>query len=221
LRRRFAIASRTPKPAAKTRLEKWLQFTQLAQGIATAIALVAGAIWFMEQRQTYPHAQVQQSVEAVSVGRGLVAVEVQVQFQNSGKLLIHLTHATVKLQNVTPDPYDYAALAEENGDSYWKARRPVPTPDPRQFNQGELRWPVLKQYDGPIDHVIEPGETDLLVFTFLVPCQSDPSDKATELHEVRVASDIHKPVGHGKDLAWKARAFADVSAACRKKGAEE
>jgi hypothetical protein len=192
---------------------------QLIQGAATAIALLAGAWWFIEQRQTYPHAQLTQSVEAVPVDKGLIAVEVQVQFQNTGKLLIHLTHATVKLQNVSAKPYGYADLANENGDTYWKAKRPVQTPDLRQFNQGELRWPVLKLFDDKIEHLVEPGETDVLVFTFLVPCQSVPDDPASELHVVRVASDIHKPAkGDKNDFAWKTRAFVDVSNACAGKG---
>jgi hypothetical protein len=198
-----------------SRLEWWGHLVQIIQGAATAIALALGAWWFIEQRQTYPHAQLSQSVNVVRVAKGLIAVEVQVQFQNTGKLLIHLTHATVKLQNVAAEPYSYADLAVKNGADYWKANRPMPTPDPRQFNQAELRWPVLKQFDDKIDHVIEPGETDVLVFTFLIPCRSDPNDPSSEMHVLRIASDIHKPAkGQTTDFAWKTRAFADVTNAC-------
>jgi hypothetical protein len=225
-------AGPTPTPPAKPetsppgRLQRMLQTVQLFQGAATAVALLAGAWWFMEQRQTYPHAQLEQTVEVVPVAKGLVAVEVRVQFSNTGKLLIHLTHATVKLQQVTADYYDYPKLALETGDAYWLAKRPAqpgqpPMKDPRQFNQGELRWPVLNQFDGRIEHLVEPGETDVLVFTFLTPCLADPADPASALHMVRVASDIHKPARNNKnDFAWKTRAFADVSAACQGKGPE-
>jgi len=209
------------QPANKRmdRLEQWGRVAQIAQGTATAVALLAGAWWFIEQRQTFPHAKVEQAVDIVPVAKGLISVEAQVRFENTGKLMIRLTHATVKLQNVAADPYGYAVLAEDNGPSYWTATRPISTPDPRQFNEGELRWPLLKQFDGPIDHVVEPGETDVLVFTFLLPCR--PDKNAAELRMVRVASDIHKPAEGTIDFAWKARAFADVSEACNEKAPQK
>jgi hypothetical protein len=200
------------KKEPHSRLERWHLGLQIVQAAATAIALALGAWWFIEQRQTYPHAQLTQTVNVVPVAKGLIAVEVEVQFQNTGKLLIKLTRATVKVQNVTADPYGYTELATKNGGDYWKAERPVETPDPRQFNQGELRWPLLKQFDDDtIDYRVEPGETDVLVFTFLLTCDED-------LHMVRVASDIHKPKEGKVDFAWKTRAFADVSNACSGKG---
>jgi hypothetical protein len=200
------------KKEPHSRLERWHIGLQIVQAAATAIALALGAWWFIEQRQTYPHAQLTQTVNVVPVAKGLIAVEVEVQFQNTGKLLIKLTRATVKVQEVSADPYGYAELATKNGDDYWKAERPVQTPDPRQFNQAELRWPLLKQFDDDkIDYRIEPGETDVLVFTFLLTCDED-------LHMVRVASDIHKPKEGKVDFAWKTRAFADVSNACSGKG---
>jgi hypothetical protein len=189
-------------------LQHWVHVTQIVQGTATAIALLLGAWWFLEQRQTFPHAQLTQTVNVVPVGKGLIAVEVEVQLQNSGKRLLHLTHATVKLQQVTADYYGYSDLAELNGGPYWTAKRPSGGADLRQFNQGELRWPVVKQYDDQIDYRIEPGETDMLVFTFLMTCPDD-------IHTVRVASDIMKPARHGEEgFAWKTRAFADVTDAC-------
>ena len=210
--RRVGAFGMAAKKEPHSRLERWHLGLQIVQAAATAIALALGAWWFIEQRQTYPHAQLSQTVNVVPVAKGLIAVEVQVQFQNTGKLLIKLTHATVKLQTVAADPYGYPDLAQKNGEDYWKAKRPVQTPDLRQFNQAELRWPLLKQFDDKIDHRIEPGETDVLVFTFLVPCDQD-------LHMVRVASDIQKPAkGDETNFAWKTRAFADVTNACSGKG---
>jgi hypothetical protein len=203
-------------PAKKepaSRLQRWVHRLQIIQGAATAVALGLGAWWFMEQRQTFAHAQLTQTVNVVPVAKGLIAIEVQVQFQNTGKVRILLTHATVKLQNVTAEPYGYAELAMRNAADYWNAKRPVDTPDLRQFNQAELRWPVLKQFDDDkIDYRVEPGETDVLVFTFLLTCDQ-------ELHVVRIASDMHKPAKGGQiDYAWKSRAFADVTNACSGKG---
>lgn len=152
------------------------------------------------------------------VKRGLVAVEAHVQFDNKGMTRIDLHHANVKLQNVSDQPYGYGDLARQTGPAYWQANRPGKASD-RQFREGELRWPVINQFDDDIDHLIEPGETDILVFTFLVPCQSLATDTSMKRHFIRVASDVTKPAGSGpKDFAWKARSFADLSTACGGKG---
>lgn len=202
-----------------TKLEGCGHVAAIVQALATTVALGLGAWWFIEQRQTYPHAHLEQTVQVVPVGHGTIAVEIEAQFQNSGKMLIHLTRANVKLQNVSEKPYDYDALAQQNEAAYWKALRPVATPSRGQFTEGELRWPVIKQYLGPIDHLIEPGETDLIVFTFLLSCQTVATDKPTKPHFVRVASDVLRPKGSGPvNFAWKARSFVDVSSACGGKG---
>ena len=202
-----------------TKLERWGQVASIIQATAATIALVVGAWWFFEQRETFPHAQLEQTLQVVPVKRGLIAVEAHVQFANKGMTRIELTHANVKLQNVSDQPYLYGDLAALRGPPYWAATRPGKTPDVPQFTEGELRWPVSNQFDGPIHHVIEPGETDILVFTFLLQCQSVASDRSTKLHFVRVATDVTKPEGSGpKDFAWKARAFANVSPACSGKG---
>lgn len=210
------MAAHPDKPM--TGIEKAQHFFGIVQAIATTTAIIVGALWFYLQREIYPRAQVQQSVEVVPVDRGLVGVEVHVRFVNSGKQLIRLTRATVMFQVVTAKPYDYAKLAEQDEASYWDALRPGSKSD-RQFDQGELRWPTFKKFDGPIDYRIEPGETDVLVFTFLVPCSIGTGPGAIPMHFVRVASDVHKPENaEDPGFAWKARTFTDLSTVCSKKG---
>ena len=203
--------------------EGWLQkcghVAAFVQALATAAAFGVGAWWFLEQRQTYPRATLQQAVDVIRVDRNLIAVEVQARVENTGKKQIQLTHATIKLQEIWPKAYGYADLAKEDDATYWTASRPIETPDPRQFNEGELRWPLLRQFDGAIDHRVEPGETDVLMFTFLMPCTRGIGSEARRLRLVRAASDIMRPeIGEERGFAWKARTFVDVSAACSKKG---
>jgi hypothetical protein len=58
--------------------------------------------------------------------------------------------------------------------------------------------------------MIEPGETDLIAITFLLPC--------SEAGHIRVATDIISPRQKGEEeLAWKARSFADVARVCEKR----
>jgi len=189
------------------------EFAKIVEASAATIALIAGAVWFSEQHESYPRADLQQSVEVVPVQPDLVSVEVHTNFENTGKKPIHLSSAFVMLQNVAASPFGLRRLARLKGAAYWEALRPVKTPDPHQFHEGELRWPVLNEYDGPIDHDVEPGETDVLVFTFLLACRQDVG--SAPLNWVRVASEIEKPNNaEEKGFAWNARTFADLSSAC-------
>jgi hypothetical protein len=58
----------------------------------------------------------------------------------------------------------------------------------------------------PLNYV-EPGETDLMVLTFLVDC-SEVGD------HVRVATDVIRPRPRNRRLAWKARSYLDLRETC-------
>ena len=93
------------------KLQTWAEVAQVVESFAAVIALGGAAWWFFEQRENYPRAQLQQTVEVVPLEPGLVSVEAQIRFENIGKQRIELTAARVKLQNVSSEPYDYRLLA--------------------------------------------------------------------------------------------------------------
>lgn len=200
-----------------SKLETSAAVAQIIESIVAALAFLLAGWWFLEQRQNYPRAVVTQSIDVISVEPGILAVEANVRLENAGKKLLKLRRARIRLQEVSGKPFEYADLARLEGDEYWKAVRPLDTPNRRQFHAGELRWPVLKIFDDQIDYRIEAGETDNLVFTFLVPCVRKIGSETRSLGTLRVATDIFKPDSEeGKEFAWKARAFADVSKECAK-----
>ena len=187
-----------------------------AQALLTLMALVTTAYWFFLERKGLPHADVTQSVQVVPLGNDLIAVEAHVQIKNIGQRLLRIDRINSRLQLVRADAYDYENLNRLANDDYWTAARP--NSDALQFHAGELRWPIFRQYRKSVDHRIEPGETDLIVVTFLMNCSL--SD------QVRVASDVYNPAaansaGNGSEeseagegIAWKTRSFADLSQAC-------
>jgi hypothetical protein len=189
-----------------------------AQALLTLLALGTTAYWFFLERKGMPHADVTQKLEVLPLGDDLVAVEAHIQIKNLGQRLLEINHVNSRLQAVRPDAYDYAGLNKKRGDEYWSALRPKG--DEKQFLSAELRWPILRRYDNPVEHRIEPGETDLIVVTFLVSC--------SEYDWVRVASDVYNPSttnsesteedmtdsGGVEGLAWKTRSFANLYEAC-------
>lgn len=207
--------SDTTKPQKTRVLTVIAEIAQILESIAALVALGAAAWWFFAQRENYPRADVSQTIQRVPVGPGLIALETNVGIKNAGKKLLKIERARVRVQQVAPNPFGYADLAKLSGDDYWRAVRPVPTPDSRQFNGGELRWPAIRVFDGRVNYEIEPGETDNMVITFLIPCASIPRTHSGDLHRLRIATDIFKPGSQpDEELAWKARAFVDVSREC-------
>lgn len=192
------------------RVNDWAKLLQAAFAIG---ALVLAGYWYFVERRGMPHADVTQTVHVVPVSPGLVAVEAHISVKNLGERLLQVRGIKSRLQRVEAASYDYAQLAGQSGQAYWKAKRPN-SPKDAQFHDTELRWPIHEQYEGPIDHDVEPGETDLIVVTFLFRCRAADN--------IRLATDIISPSEDRKEeeLAWKARSFADVADACKAKEGE-
>jgi hypothetical protein len=192
------------------------ELATIIESVAAVGAVIVGAWWFVEQRENYPRADVSQVTNLVPIKTDLFAVETNISIKNEGKRQLKLHRAQVMLQAVSAAPYDYMALSGFAGAAYWRATRPKMS-NANQFHDGELRWPVIRSFDGPIDHHIEPGETDNLVLTFLMRCSDLNFGESKPVHLLRLATDVFKPEGEeGKDFAWKARSFIDVSKECRK-----
>jgi hypothetical protein len=192
--------------AAPDWLPRANDWAKLVQAVFTLGALLLAAYWYFVERRGLPHADVSQTVYAVPMGAGLVAIEVHISVKNLGERVLRIERIKSRLQRVEARTYGYDKLAGQSGKQYWEAIRPGASKG-RQFYETELRWPVHEQYEGPVHHVVEPGETDLIVVTFLYPC--------SEAKEVRLASDILSPDAKDDEgLAWKARTFTDLAHAC-------
>ncbi|WP_380874970.1 hypothetical protein ACFB49_02490 [Sphingomonas sp. DBB INV C78] len=178
------------------------------QTICAVGAFGLAAFWYFIERKAQPHADVTQELHAVQVSPGLAAVEVHVSLKNLGSQLLTLKHARVTLQMAQPGVYDYEALWAKKGQDYWSALKSKPgEPDNPYFDEAELRWFPVREYDGEIYHRIEPEETDLLVATFLVKCTAKV---------VRVATAIERRTDwlNREQMTWTARSFLDLGETC-------
>ena len=186
-------------------LTKANDWAKLLQAIFTLAAFSLAAYWYFAERKGMPHADVQQSVTVRSLADGIVAVEAHVAVKNLGARLLRLNEIQSYLQDVEATTYNYAQLAELEDALYWTAARP--SNGGAHFTRAELRWPVVRGFHDQVEHRIEPGETDLIVITFLVQCK-EVADT------VRVATDILRPDAGPERHAWKTRSFTDLGDAC-------
>lgn len=198
------------------------KLAKYAQALLTLLALLVTGYWFFLERKGMPHADVSQEVSVVPVAEGLVAIEAHISVKNLGQRLLKIDRINSRLQLVRADAYGYEALDRARGDAYWDGVRPGKSGG-AQFHASELRWPIHRRFDDDVEHNIEPGETDLIVVTFLMDCSM--------AKWVRVASDVYNPEGSDdlmsglesedeeeERFAWKTRSFVEVANVCEQGG---
>lgn len=175
---------------------------ELTQTVLAILGIALAGYWYFIERKGVPHADIAQKLEIMPIQPGLVAVESHLTIKNLGSRLLKLTEADIRLQQVSPPRMlPYEELQKLSAERYFTAAVRSDGELTRLFDQGELKWPTLKWYSGRIDRHIEPGETDLVVTTFLVRC---------DLRIVRVAAYLEK----SRKLAWSAASSADLAPAC-------
>ena len=170
--------------------EPWAKY---AQGVITSTAIIlAGYLYFVERRSK-PHADVTQTVEAVSVGEGVVAIEASVIVKNLGTQLLTIDHVVSRLQVIDLRPLGVDNLPKLKGPDYWKAKNATGRD---VFLGPEMRWRQVRLYDSDefwardardrFEHKIEPGESDLTTISFVIPCPKNA-------RHIRVATEVGNP----------------------------
>ena len=204
--------------SAYTRDNSFSNAATMLQAVFTAGALIVAAYWYIVERKGQPHAELAQTVKVEPVGPDLVTVEASVRVKNIGRQLLTLTQVEVRLQQIWPDstevnkifslPYNEWPKCFNYADEDCEKKH-----DKSMFNETELQWSTSRFFDRTvIAHKIEPGETELLTETFIVPCF---------VKIVRVATNVLKKKGDPNkkddpDLWWRARNFVEIGDACDK-----
>lgn len=196
----------------QTRYPKFEPHTKLTQTVLTTLALGLAGYWYLVERKGEPHANVTQTAEVVRLSEDVAAIEVQISIKNLGSRLLKLVEGDIRLQQVSPPEFDAAALERRQDKAYFDASS-FPGEAPRKqgiFDGPELNWKRVNRFRGPLHNRIEPGETDLIVATFLIRC---------DVRTARIATQIKREdprIWGGEDgYWWKARTLVNVQQACR------
>lgn len=202
--------------------EKW---SQHLQSIATVVGIIAAVYLYNVERRSKPHADVSQTVQAVSLPGGDLAIEAYVTVKNLGTQLLTIDHIHSRVQTIDLKDLGAPNLLGLAGEQYQNATGIIDGTPKRLFEGTELNWRQLRFHDQDVLHEIEPGESDLITVTFVLPCPA--------VRYVRVATDVSKPEteswlaqltkrtepkGHAEkhSLVWKTRSMVDVEPACGK-----
>jgi hypothetical protein len=163
--------------------EKFHPAAASLQALVTAAAVILAGGWYMVERRGAAQADIELEVAGAKLAEGIVLVEVKVTVHNRGQVLVRPARWDVQLLSVAPANGLPVAGAVEAG-----ARMPQGWPkaiggQPLYSAEGEARWRGLRRYDQPADLEVEPGEKDVKMFDFLIPCSIDAAVVSVRLRK--------------------------------------
>lgn len=146
----------------RTTFKDWIDITQ---SIVTISAVFVGGFWtydvFIKERHDYPHANVEQKINHLSLADKELLLRVGLDLTNTGSSLLEIDRSTIRIQQILPlascsnDPCAMSQLKD--------AAAAVERKDDR-FN-----WPLIADRDVQTTIEIEPGEKQSLDYEFLIP----------------------------------------------------
>jgi hypothetical protein len=140
------------------------------QAVITAAAVILAGGWYIVERRGAAQADIDLRVAGARLEGDAVLVEAKVTIQNRGQILLRPADWDVQLLAVAPAnglPVEAAVAAGVGLPSAWPARIGS---DPLYSAEGEARWRGLRRYAERADLEVEPGEKDVKMFDFLIPC---------------------------------------------------
>jgi hypothetical protein len=188
----------------------------VVQSFLTAVAILLAGFWYFVERKGTSHADLQLRVEGAHLTDELALLEVHLAVRNSGTTLLKADQWKVQLLSVDPATLPLAAALALPGDSW-----PERVGDAQLYSGGELLWPALRRFNGFEIHDVEPGETDIKTFDFLVACKDEKllkvmaslrkADFKWDPTAVRLGRDTRATP---REFWWKARALVDGGKVC-------
>lgn len=186
------------KPNMLLKLKESIDITK---GIITILAIIIGGFWtyniYVKERRHFPHANIEQTVEHISLSEKINLLHVTITLMNDGASRLFLKKGFVRIQQILPEP-------DCNGNQPC-----VPSQNQievslkgNQRKQDRFSWPLIqernKTFEIPLD--IEPGEKDIIGFEFAL----SSSVKAIRVYSYFRNEAKSKP---GSEIGWKTYQF--------------
>lgn len=140
----------------------------IAQSLATIIAIIVGGIWtyklFVEERHHYPHANLEHGISHISLSKHINVLNVVMTVKNTGTSMLEIKKMLLRVQQILPvlPCVDKQPCAVEQVN---KALREV------ERTEDRFSWPLISEktsyLKAPME--IEPSEEDQMDFEFAIP----------------------------------------------------
>lgn len=152
----------TPAPVdsglkTRTRLEVLKDLASICQSVLVICSILAAGIWFFVHREAWPKANISHELNHLQLSPEWTWLRVAVRLENVSKRLLEIDSGTIRVQQVLP-------LDSQIAQSLAKGENPV------SAEELIVPWPRLgDSYQLQTHCEIEPGETDILEYEFIIP----------------------------------------------------
>jgi hypothetical protein len=143
-------------------------WAESAQAVMAILGIGVGGLWtymlFVKDRLGYPHATLDLSTAQVALTAQAALLQVVLKVHNSGETLMHLSRATVRIQQILP--IDGCA---ENEVCVTKELNDASNDISRISDRFD--WPIVSNREATwtSPRSVEPGEDDIMDFEFVLP----------------------------------------------------
>lgn len=146
-----------PPPAPPSSLQDAKDVAAIVQAIATVIAVLVGAAWFVRKEQNAPHANIKHEVQSLQLTPQWQWVRLGIVFDNVGEVPIRLSTGKTYIQRVLPLESVLDAQLTR-GETIIQAEAQT------------VAWPMIGQpYDIQVEAIVGPKESERYEFDFIVP----------------------------------------------------
>ncbi len=129
-------------------LSRIKESANIAQSVATVIAIIVAGIWFVERREASLKADITHTVIYRQIDDKQTWVRVSIEISNQGKRLLDLKYGLFGIHQVLPLESDDIPIVKDY----------------------RVDWPLIGDHcKRKLNIKIEPGEKDHLVHEFLIP----------------------------------------------------
>jgi hypothetical protein len=142
-------------------LSKVKDIADIANSLATIIALIIGGIWsyilFVRKRQKFSSADLTHQIKHMHIGNGKILLHVSISVINKGSTLLTLASGVTKIKQLLPLPIELQNRLVEGNNLV-------------EEGNSEVIWPNLqiRRINWEEELEIEPGESDQLIFDFVL-----------------------------------------------------
>jgi hypothetical protein len=140
------------------------------QALITAAAVILAGGWYLVERRGAAQADIELDVAGARLEGDAVLVEAKVTIHNRGQILLKPAQWDVQLLGLVPANGLPVAAAVEAGGRLPEEWPALIDAQPLYSAEGEARWRGLRRYFERADLEVEPGEKDVKMFDFLIPC---------------------------------------------------
>lgn len=141
----------------RTRLEVLKDLFSLLQSFLIICSILAAGVWFVMHREAWPKANISHEVNHLQISPDWTWLRVAVRLENVSKRLLEIEQGTIRVQQILP-------LDSQIAQSLAAGENPVST------EELIVPWPRLgNSYQLKTHCEIEPGETDILEYEFIIP----------------------------------------------------